>query len=190
MADDLRPTPPNSEAVNLARTWLDKTPGVGEWDMTKAATRKLAEAVIAMDEFIGQRQETPALSERLNVALDKVLIHRADMDNDEAYAAMLECREIAKELSGTPRTAELHGPEDDPVVVEFPGQTLLGIAPGKIAKAAEKADLKYCLILGVRRDGSFYFASSDADVLMALWQLKRAERALFEEIKPEKGMRA
>lgn len=41
-----------SEAVNLARNWLDETPGVGGWDMTQRGIRTLAEAVMRMDEHI------------------------------------------------------------------------------------------------------------------------------------------
>jgi len=43
--------------------------------------------------------------ERLEVALDKLLIYRANMDNDEAYAAMRECREIARQIKSCPMEA-------------------------------------------------------------------------------------
>ena len=90
-------------------------------------------------------------------------------------------REAARELAGAVSSEDN---DIDSKIVRFPGQTLLGIHPDVICDAAKKAKLKYMMIVGVDRSGILYFASSDGDVTMALWQLERAKRSLFDDIAP------
>lgn len=58
--------------------------------------------------------------------------------------------------------------------------TLLPIPVDRVCDAAKDADLTLCIVVGVDRHGDFYFASSEGDYGMVLWQLERAKRALFE----------
>lgn len=75
---------------------------------------------------------------------------------------------------------------DEPVslcqcnVIIWPGTTLRAIPVDRIARAADKAKLKLCIIVGVDEHGDFYFASSDGDLGMVLWQLERAKQDLFK----------
>lgn len=64
-------------------------------------------------------------------------------------------------------------------VLKWPGTTLLALSPERIAQAAQDADLRLCIIVGVDKGGDFYFASTDGDVCMVLWQLERAKQQLF-----------
>lgn len=65
-------------------------------------------------------------------------------------------------------------------VIKWPGTTLLALHPDRILEAAQKAELKLCIIVGVDKSGDLYFASTEGDVAMVLWQLERAKRELFE----------
>lgn len=68
--------------------------------------------------------------------------------------------------------------DDNVIIGQF--ETVLPIPVDRICDAAKSADLSLCIIIGVEKNGDFYFASSDADLGMVLWQLERAKRKLFE----------
>ncbi len=67
-------------------------------------------------------------------------------------------------------------------VIIWPGTTLHALPVDRIAQAAEKAQLKLCIIVGVDSHGDLYFASSEGDVAMVLWQLERAKAELFKVV--------
>lgn len=69
---------------------------------------------------------------------------------------------------------------DDDNVLIWPGTTLHALPVDRIAKAAEKADLMLCIIVGVTKGGDLYFASTEGDCTMVLWQLERAKMELFK----------
>lgn len=71
-------------------------------------------------------------------------------------------------------------PEEKSDVVIGHFETVLPIPADRICDAAKAANLKLCIIVGVEKNGDFYFASSDADLGMVLWQLERAKKRLFE----------
>ena len=68
--------------------------------------------------------------------------------------------------------------KDNVIIGHF--DTVLPIPVDRICDAAKAADLSICIIVGVQKNGDFYFASSDADLGQVLWQLERAKKALFE----------
>lgn len=68
----------------------------------------------------------------------------------------------------------------DDNVIMWPGTTLLAIPADRIAAAAQKAELKLCIIVGVDKHGDLYFAATEGDLGMVLWQLERAKRELFK----------
>lgn len=70
---------------------------------------------------------------------------------------------------------------DDNVII-WPGTTLHALPVDRIAHAADKAELKLCIIVGVDKRGDLYFASSEGDVAMVLWQLERAKKALLSDV--------
>jgi hypothetical protein len=67
---------------------------------------------------------------------------------------------------------------DDNVVI-LPVITTLPIPVERILAQAMEADLKLCLVIGEREDGSLYFASSEPDGGDLLWLLERAKLALL-----------
>lgn len=70
----------------------------------------------------------------------------------------------------------------DDNVMMWPGTTTHALPVDRIASAADKAGLKLCIIVGVDKHGDLYFASSEGDVGMVLWQLERAKKRLMEGI--------
>jgi len=67
-------------------------------------------------------------------------------------------------------------------VIIWPGTTLLALPVSRVAEAADKADLSLCIIIGVQKNGDFYFASTEGDVTMVLWQLERAKIELMKSL--------
>lgn len=61
-------------------------------------------------------------------------------------------------------------------------ETLLPIPIERICDGAKVAELKLCIVVGVRADGGLYFASSDGDRFMVLWQLERAKKLLMKHV--------
>ena len=64
-------------------------------------------------------------------------------------------------------------------VLDFTGITSLDIEPDRILEAA-KGELESVVVVGYRKDGREYFASSIADSGTAAWLLSRAMRLLHE----------
>ena len=69
-------------------------------------------------------------------------------------------------------------------LIDFPlgireGETRLDLDPDTVLAAAA-GKLKDVVIVGYEADGSFYFASSQADGPEALWLLAQAQRKLLE----------
>lgn len=65
-------------------------------------------------------------------------------------------------------------------IVYFPGITTLDTDPGRVIEGALRADLEGVVILGRRKDGDLYFASSFAGSPEVLWHLERAKHELFQ----------
>ncbi len=65
-------------------------------------------------------------------------------------------------------------------VIEFDGVTTLDIPPPRILANAAGADLKDVVVIGWKKDGSFYFASSGADAAEVNWLLDTAKLELLE----------
>ncbi len=70
-------------------------------------------------------------------------------------------------------------------VVAFTGITRLDTPPEKVIATAAEADLAEVVIVGVDGDGSFFFASSQADGGDTLWWLAMAQKKLLEMGDPE-----
>jgi hypothetical protein len=58
-------------------------------------------------------------------------------------------------------------------------ETTLAIPVDRVAEAADHAGLKLVIVIGVDSKGEFYFASSEGDSAMVLWQLERAKKQLL-----------
>ncbi len=67
---------------------------------------------------------------------------------------------------------------DDNVVI-LPVVTTIPIPVERILTQAVKADLKMCIVIGEKEDGSLYFSSSEPDGGDVLWQLEKAKLALL-----------
>ena len=67
--------------------------------------------------------------------------------------------------------------EDNLVIL--PVITTIPIPVERILSQAAKADLKLCIIIGEKEDGSLYFGSSEPDGGDVLWQLEKAKMALM-----------
>lgn len=70
-------------------------------------------------------------------------------------------------------------------VVVLPVVTTLDLPPERILMGALAADLDQVVVVGFRKDGSEYFASSLADGGDALWHLERAKLKLLRM--PDEG---
>jgi hypothetical protein len=68
--------------------------------------------------------------------------------------------------------------EPDNVVI-LPVITRLNIPPDRVLNDALAADLDGAVVIGQRKDGSYYFSSSIADGGDALWLLEWAKVALM-----------
>jgi coenzyme F420-reducing hydrogenase delta subunit len=68
--------------------------------------------------------------------------------------------------------------EPDNVVI-LPVVTRLNIPPDRVLNDALAADLDGVVVIGQRKDGSYYFSSSIADGGDVLWQLEWAKAALM-----------
>ena len=64
-------------------------------------------------------------------------------------------------------------------VVILPVVTRLNIPPDRVLNDALAANLDGALVIGQRKDGSYYFSSSIADGGEALWLLEWAKVALM-----------
>jgi hypothetical protein len=65
-------------------------------------------------------------------------------------------------------------------VIKFNGKTTLDLPPERILNEAVNADLGEAVVIGWRKDGSFYFASSIADGADVNWLLDRTKKELQE----------
>lgn len=64
-------------------------------------------------------------------------------------------------------------------VTRFPGITRLDLSPDVLLKEA-MGELDSCIILGYKKDGSEFFASSVADGGDVVWHLERAKHKLMK----------
>jgi hypothetical protein len=64
-------------------------------------------------------------------------------------------------------------------VIILPVVTRLNIPPDRVLNGALTADLDGAVVIGQRKDGSYYFSSSIADGGDALWLLEWAKLALL-----------
>ena len=64
-------------------------------------------------------------------------------------------------------------------VVVLPVITRLDIPPERVLNAALAEDLDRVVVIGRKKDGSYYFSSSTADGAEVLWQMERAKLALL-----------
>jgi hypothetical protein len=65
-------------------------------------------------------------------------------------------------------------------VVPFPGVTSLDTPPERVLEVAAERELDEIVIIGCRKDGGFYFASSFADGGDVIWLLERAKHKLMQ----------
>jgi hypothetical protein len=65
-------------------------------------------------------------------------------------------------------------------VIKFNGKPPTDLPPERILNEAVNADLWEAVVIGWRKDGSFYFASSIADGADVNWLLDRAKKELQE----------
>lgn len=64
-------------------------------------------------------------------------------------------------------------------VIILPVATRLDIPPKRVLDAASAEDLDRVVVIGRKKDGSYYFSSSTADGGEVLWQMERAKLALL-----------
>ena len=62
----------------------------------------------------------------------------------------------------------------------FPGITPYNMVPDVMIEGAKKADLEGVIILGVDKQGEFFFSSSYADGADVLWWLEMARLKLMD----------
>ena len=65
-------------------------------------------------------------------------------------------------------------------VVELNVITTLSIPPERILRKASEEEFDRVLIIGVTKDGSYYFASSEPDGGIVLWDMERARYKLMQ----------
>lgn len=65
-------------------------------------------------------------------------------------------------------------------VVEWGGITKLDMPADRVLNGALKAGLKTAIVVGIREDGKFYFASNKADGGETLWWLALAQKKLLD----------
>lgn len=58
--------------------------------------------------------------------------------------------------------------------------TMLPVPVERVLGRAQEANLKLAIVIGVTPGGGLYFASSEGDFAMVLWQLEYAKRELFK----------
>jgi hypothetical protein len=63
-------------------------------------------------------------------------------------------------------------------IVKFPGSTKLDLEPNQVLAAAAD-ELDVAIVVGLAKDGGFYFASSSADGADVLYWLERARHKLM-----------
>jgi hypothetical protein len=66
-------------------------------------------------------------------------------------------------------------------IVNFNGISTLPIEPDKILESAV-GQLDLAIVIGVDRDGNFYFASSEAGGAEVTWWLERAKYMLMRKV--------
>ena len=64
-------------------------------------------------------------------------------------------------------------------IIDLPVITTLDLSPDRVLEAA-KGNLEIAIIVGVDKEGDFYFSSTKADGGEVLWWLEMAKRKLFE----------
>lgn len=67
-------------------------------------------------------------------------------------------------------------------VVRFTGITKLDTSPDLILQSAIDAGVTEVVVVGLDRDGNFYFASSQADAAEVTWHLERAKWRLMQTV--------
>lgn len=69
-------------------------------------------------------------------------------------------------------------------VVYLDAVTSLDIPAARVLDRALSADLETAIVIGVDKDGDFYFASSAADGGTVLWWIEIAKKRLLEMAEP------
>lgn len=65
-------------------------------------------------------------------------------------------------------------------IINFPGITRLDLDPQRVLSSALEDGLEAVIVLGLDKDGAFYFASSAPDSPEVLWFLRKAEHKLMQ----------
>lgn len=65
-------------------------------------------------------------------------------------------------------------------VVGFPGVTTQPDLPNKILRAAIKAKLEKCIVIGREQNGGFWFSGNFSDAYEILWLLEVAKREILD----------
>lgn len=72
-------------------------------------------------------------------------------------------------------------------VVDLSVTTTLDVPPERVLDAVPKADLEQVVVVGSRKDGSLYFASSTSDGGNVLWLFEVAKHQLMKLAEPDEG---
>jgi hypothetical protein len=64
-------------------------------------------------------------------------------------------------------------------VTVLPVVTTLDLPTERILDAAQRAELQSAVVIGVKKDGELYFASTFADGGAVLWWMEKAKQALL-----------
>lgn len=67
-------------------------------------------------------------------------------------------------------------------VVELGCITSLDLPASKVLEAASAADLKEAVVVGLKEDGTFYFAMTTGNVADVNWLLDCAKKLLLDEV--------
>lgn len=65
-------------------------------------------------------------------------------------------------------------------ILQFSGVSYAPLPPAKILVEAKKADLDEVLVVGVDKEGLFYFGSSNSNCGDLMWLLKNCEKYLMD----------
>lgn len=64
-------------------------------------------------------------------------------------------------------------------ILEYTGTTLLDIPAKTILRYAREANLESAIVIGRKKDGSFYFAGTTSDLPLLAYEIERAKKIVM-----------
>lgn len=65
-------------------------------------------------------------------------------------------------------------------IIEFPGYTVVEIPVETVLDGAKDQDIDHLVIMGRKKDGAYYFASSTSDAKDMMWICEKFKQALLD----------